>query len=364
MTNLVSSYTPSSTRSDSVPWVGLAFNYTGTTGEVIFQLGIWCISGNSGTWDVALCDRVSGAPIIASASIDMSTATPGQFNYAPSTNTANLVNGTEYVLVVNVPVGQTWNDGATVLINDGTADNGAYDVTPGSNAGNLFGGSDYTYVGVDMVFAPLVPSTLPPNGISSGSIGGFAISSGPLAANPPVLVNLTGIAGTGHAGTLIVELSQVNALPGVYAIGQAGIMGVLIGVDTVEIPLTGVAGTGSAGIPTWTQIFPVIGAHGTGFAGTITPLISQSGIATVQLEGVSIAEITENIYFSVRWSDDGGQTWGSPLIQELGTAGEYLLFPTVKNLGMGRDRIFEIWVSAPKAHALSNIWTEYMVSSS
>jgi hypothetical protein len=48
----------------------------------------------------------------------------------------------------------------------------------------------------------------------------------------------------------------------------------------------------------------------------------------------------------LRWSDDGGNTWSSPLVRSLGKAGEYSLKPFFDRLGRGRDRIFEVSTTA------------------
>lgn len=48
----------------------------------------------------------------------------------------------------------------------------------------------------------------------------------------------------------------------------------------------------------------------------------------------------------LRWSDDGGNTWSSPLVTSLGKTGEYSLKPFFDRLGRGRDRVFEVSTTA------------------
>lgn len=48
----------------------------------------------------------------------------------------------------------------------------------------------------------------------------------------------------------------------------------------------------------------------------------------------------------LRWSDDGGNTWSSPLATSLGKTGEYSLKPYFDRLGRGRDRVFEVSTTA------------------
>jgi hypothetical protein len=59
---------------------------------------------------------------------------------------------------------------------------------------------------------------------------------------------------------------------------------------------------------------------------------------------------------SLRWSDDGGQTWGQPLVQTVGNAtnGQY----SWRRLGMARDRVYELSWSGTGETALSGAWIE------
>jgi len=51
----------------------------------------------------------------------------------------------------------------------------------------------------------------------------------------------------------------------------------------------------------------------------------------------------------LRWSDDRGRTFGNPLAQSLGKKGEYLTVPQWSRLGIGRNRVFELfWASNTK----------------
>lgn len=49
---------------------------------------------------------------------------------------------------------------------------------------------------------------------------------------------------------------------------------------------------------------------------------------------------------SLRWSDDGGNTWSGLLTTSLGEIGQYLNKPCFNRLGMGRDRVFEVSTAA------------------
>jgi hypothetical protein len=59
---------------------------------------------------------------------------------------------------------------------------------------------------------------------------------------------------------------------------------------------------------------------------------------------------------SLRWSDDGGQTFGQPLVQTAGgaTNGQY----SWRRLGMARDRVYELSWTAQGQTALHGAWIE------
>ncbi len=59
----------------------------------------------------------------------------------------------------------------------------------------------------------------------------------------------------------------------------------------------------------------------------------------------------------LRWSDDRGRTWGNPLAA-VGEAGKYLFQPQWRQLGMARDRVFEVFWSDPVETALQGAWLD------
>lgn len=61
---------------------------------------------------------------------------------------------------------------------------------------------------------------------------------------------------------------------------------------------------------------------------------------------------------SLRWSDDGGITFGQRVEQSLGQGGQTLTQPSWNRLGMARDRIFELSWSAPFDTALNGAFVE------
>lgn len=67
---------------------------------------------------------------------------------------------------------------------------------------------------------------------------------------------------------------------------------------------------------------------------------------------------------SMRWSDDGGNTWSALLTVSLGRVGQYLNKPTFHRLGMGRDRVFEVSTSANAKIAMQGALIEAQVGTS
>jgi hypothetical protein len=62
---------------------------------------------------------------------------------------------------------------------------------------------------------------------------------------------------------------------------------------------------------------------------------------------------------SLRSSDDRGASFGNKVMQNLGSAGEYNTTVTWWNLGMARDKIFELSGSSPQQFSLLGVFVEY-----
>lgn len=67
---------------------------------------------------------------------------------------------------------------------------------------------------------------------------------------------------------------------------------------------------------------------------------------------------------SLRWSDDRGKTFGNPVLLSNGGLGEYLTQPIGQNLGVARDRIFELSHSIPGPATLNGAWVDATVLNS
>lgn len=67
---------------------------------------------------------------------------------------------------------------------------------------------------------------------------------------------------------------------------------------------------------------------------------------------------------SLRWSDDGGNTWSAMLTTSIGKIGQYMYKPNFNRLGMGRDRVFEVSTTANAKIALQGAFIEAQVGTS
>lgn len=63
----------------------------------------------------------------------------------------------------------------------------------------------------------------------------------------------------------------------------------------------------------------------------------------------------------LRWSDTKGASWGNPIGNGLGTAGDYINSIQYTRLGMARDRVFELFWSSPVRTALNGAFIDAKV---
>lgn len=64
---------------------------------------------------------------------------------------------------------------------------------------------------------------------------------------------------------------------------------------------------------------------------------------------------------SLRWSDTRGQSWGEPVMQSVGSRGEFLTTVQWRRLGLARDRVFELSWAFPYKTALNGAYIDFMV---
>lgn len=61
---------------------------------------------------------------------------------------------------------------------------------------------------------------------------------------------------------------------------------------------------------------------------------------------------------SLRWSDTRGKSWGEPVTASLGATGEYDIWPSWRDLGQARERIYELFWSEDCATALNGAYLD------
>jgi hypothetical protein len=84
----------------------------------------------------------------------------------------------------------------------------------------------------------------------------------------------------------------------------------------------------------------------------------QRFIADMEVGTFAGTETGEPPMISLRWSDDRGATYGDAVEMPLGSAGQYDTSIQWWQLGMARDRVFELSWSIPTKTALNGAWLE------
>lgn len=97
--------------------------------------------------------------------------------------------------------------------------------------------------------------------------------------------------------------------------------------------------------------FPHLVAGGSRVSYKRAILEMQSG----QAPGLSTDEPPQ---VSLRYSDTRGASWGNPIIQSVGSTGQYLTSIQFRRLGLGRDRVFEVFWDFPYDTALTGAYVE------
>ena len=66
-------------------------------------------------------------------------------------------------------------------------------------------------------------------------------------------------------------------------------------------------------------------------------------------------------WISLRWSDDRGKSWGNQVLQSMGETGEFSTQPTWQQLGIARDRVFELSWSINAKTALNGAYVDALM---
>jgi hypothetical protein len=199
---------------------------------------------------------------------------------------------------------------------------------------------------------------------TSGAINYFIIkvraSDAAVLWTVPVSVNVS----------VALDRSRINGSLWVFdnstSTGNSTRIDTLTGQATVQ-PLNGVS-YGAPGVPatdsenTLAMFFgsfavrsgsPVAVSGTTSFTNGWALMGGQTTVTTVE----SLAIPARNL-ISLRWSDDRGHSWGNPVTQSIGQAGEYLTSLQWQRLAYARDRVFELSWSVPMKTALQGAWID------
>lgn len=79
---------------------------------------------------------------------------------------------------------------------------------------------------------------------------------------------------------------------------------------------------------------------------------------TADMECGTIEDQEADPQLNLRWSDDRGKTWEDPMQVSLGRTGEYDTSPQFQQLGMARDRVYELFWSENMKTALNGAYVD------
>jgi len=107
-------------------------------------------------------------------------------------------------------------------------------------------------------------------------------------------------------------------------------------------------------VRSWPHLLFGIDAQGQPIPSDGKLLIHDQFIADIQCGTTTDAD--NEPFCSLRWSDTRGASWGNAVQQSLGNTGEYLVQPQWRQLGMARDRIYELSWSVAVATGLNGAY--------
>jgi hypothetical protein len=185
----------------------------------------------------------------------------------------------------------------------------------------------------------------------------------PVLTNAPVSIHST--------GTLGVSVSLVGALVGTtvgntvsyevdYYPTVAGTPVLSVTTSATSALLSGLA----AGVDYSWHVYAIdtSGSPTSPYSGLIAcPMTVPPPTLKLAMDDVVCTATTTQLstnLISLRWSDDRGHSYGSPVSQSIGEAGEYRTSLQWQRLAYARDRVFEISWSVPMRTALQGCWVD------
>jgi uncharacterized membrane protein len=179
---------------------------------------------------------------------------------------------------------------------------------------------------------------------ASGGVSAFEWTSGGMVAIPALTI-ATGISGD---GTTIIGSALVTGYGSSFLGYSVG------GTVTVPDPTTNPTDpTGSKG--TYPDGVSADGKTIVGFSYGTNPLPWIYDVTAAP--AITPAVVSSNL-ISLVWSDDRGHSWGNPVAQAIGDAGQYKTSLQWQRLSFARDRVFELSWSVPTATALQGAWID------
>ena len=161
---------------------------------------------------------------------------------------------------------------------------------------------------------------------------------------------LTGLQADAAIGTFAIPILQT--LTGLQAntdIGNYGIYSTVV--------MTGLAAKTSIGAFQLSNPQTLTGLQANTGLGAFTPQTRGPGL---QLSNLRVAStiVSHDNNVALRVSLDRGHSYGNPIFQSLGDPGQYNLNLSWRQIGQGRDAIFEIYWSSPEAEVLTGAFIQ------
>ena len=141
------------------------------------------------------------------------------------------------------------------------------------------------------------------------------------STSPTTSVNILPAVCVARANQITAYATPPTPVTVLQAVAQALAGNVLVSVSTAVLPAAKAVAT----------VNPL--------AGTSNP---KNGLRIGNFVVKSVTAQETDIDVSLRWSDTRGRSWGNPIVQPLGYAGQYYTSPQFLRLGQGRDRVFEV----------------------
>lgn len=241
--------------------------------------------------------------------------------------------------------------------------------TPWIEPGTLTGVQATGQVGV---VSPAVNDTIGITGVQAtgqvgnlipepeGSVSGVEADTAVGSLTPLVEPGtLSGVSAVTSVGTLDVAGGHAG-LTGVQALAQIGNLLTNVSPNRTEGTIIGVQAQGQPGTLHQIEISAggLVGVQAIGEVGTPRGLVSAGGLTMTSLNVTTSPGVAPQGQVSLRYSDTGGASWGDPIIQPLGATGRTRTVPQWRQLGIARNRVYEISWSTSQATALTGFMVE------